>query len=224
MLVAHEAGDRGGLLDDAPGLVGEVHAHDDVAGDAHAAHALLLRAAVLHDVLVGDLDTEDQVLHVLGGDALLEVVLHLALVTGVGVDHVPVTGQQAEFVPELLDGVLHGLLVALVRGVGVPAVLGVCIGPLGPVPVLGDDSLLRVGGGGDDGLGIVRGVEGIDLDGCCDGCLVQGGLVGAVESLEVIGSEFVGHGSPPEGAGGDRPSVTAARVEKTRLQSELRAG
>jgi len=62
---------RRGLLDDSPGLVGEVHAHDHVAGDADATYALLLRAAVLHDVLVGDLDLVDQVLHVLGGDALL---------------------------------------------------------------------------------------------------------------------------------------------------------
>ena len=108
MLVAHEAGDSGGLLDDTVRGLVEVHADDRVAGDAHVAHALLRGATVFHDVLIRDLDGEDVVFHVLRGDALLEVCLHLALVAGVGVDDVPVAGGHVELAAQLGDRFLFG--------------------------------------------------------------------------------------------------------------------
>ena len=108
MLVAHEAGDGGGFLDDTVRGLVEVHADDRVAGDAHVAHALLRGATIFHDVLIRDLDREDVVFHVLRGDALLEVRLHLALVAGVRVDHVPVAGRHVELATQLGDGLFLG--------------------------------------------------------------------------------------------------------------------
>ena len=90
MGVADEAGDARGVPDGAPGLVGEVHADQHVAGDPDAADQLALAVLDLGDLFHGDLDLEDVVLHVEAGDAGLEVGLHAVLVAGVGVDDVPV--------------------------------------------------------------------------------------------------------------------------------------
>ena len=67
------------------------------------AHALLRVAAVLHDVLVRNLDGEDVIFHVLRRDALLKVRLDLALVARVGVDDVPVAGGHVELATQLGD-------------------------------------------------------------------------------------------------------------------------
>ena len=58
------------------------------------------------DLCGGHLDLEDVVLHVQGLDAALEVGLHLVLVAGVGVHHVPVAGQQPQLGLERADRVL----------------------------------------------------------------------------------------------------------------------
>ena len=101
MLVAHKASDRGGFLHHTVGVFVEVHADDDISGDTHATNALLRISAVLHDVLIGNLDLENRVFHVLVGNTLLKVCLHLALVTGVGVNDVPVAGRHVEFAAQL---------------------------------------------------------------------------------------------------------------------------
>lgn len=69
------------------------------------ANTLLHRTAELGDVLVRNLDAEDLIGHVLALNALFEVRLHLALVTGVGVQDVPVTGDHHDLIAELLEGI-----------------------------------------------------------------------------------------------------------------------
>src|SRR5262249_33735171 len=70
----------------------------------------------LGHVLFGDDDFVDPVLHVHGGDAALEVGLHLLLVTAVRVDDVPLTGT----VIRALDGSaeLFVLVALFVRRLG----------------------------------------------------------------------------------------------------------
>src|SRR6266508_33291 len=87
---ADEAGHTGGVAHHVPGVVVEVHADQQVAGEDLAGDDLLLAALDLHDVFHGDDDLEDLLLHVHRGDAALEVGLVLVLVARVGVDHVPV--------------------------------------------------------------------------------------------------------------------------------------
>ena len=89
---ADEAGDAGRVANDVPGVVVELAAHEQVAGEHLAAHHDPLAVLELDDVLGGDDDLEDPVLHVHGGDAVLEVRLHLVLVAGVGVHDVPLAG------------------------------------------------------------------------------------------------------------------------------------
>src|SRR5919201_79467 len=87
---ADEAGHARGVAHHVPGVVVEVHADQQVAGEDLAGDDLLLAALDLHDVFHGDDDLEDLLLHVHRGDAALEVRLELVLVARVGVDHVPV--------------------------------------------------------------------------------------------------------------------------------------
>src|SRR5215207_3634112 len=87
---ADEAGHAGGVPDHVPGVVVQVHADQQVAGEDLAGDDLLLAALDLHDVFHGDHDLEDPLLHVHRGDAALEVGLDLVLVARVGVDDVPV--------------------------------------------------------------------------------------------------------------------------------------
>src|SRR5829696_4620200 len=87
---ADEAGHARGVADHVPGVVVEVHADQQVAGEDLAGDDLLLAALDLHDVFHGDHDLEDPLLHVHRGDAGLKVGLDLVLVAGVGVDDVPV--------------------------------------------------------------------------------------------------------------------------------------
>ncbi len=103
--VADEAGDAGGVADGAPGLVGQVHPDQHVAGELVRADHLALAVLDLDDLLLRDLDLEDVVLHVQRAGAALQVGLHPVLVAGVGVDDVPVAGGAAQRVAELLDGV-----------------------------------------------------------------------------------------------------------------------
>src|SRR5918999_4780166 len=87
---ADEAGHAGRVPDHVPGVVVQVHADQQVAGEDLAGDDLLLAALDLHDVFHGDDDLEDLLLHVHRGDAALEVGLDLVLVAGIGVDDVPV--------------------------------------------------------------------------------------------------------------------------------------
>src|SRR4051812_25228732 len=86
---AHEAGDARRALDHLPRVLVEVHVHQHVAGH----RALLDRdlLVVLH--LLHRLRRHDDLAHGTGlaerGDAVLEVLLDLVLVPGVGVDDVP---------------------------------------------------------------------------------------------------------------------------------------
>src|SRR5919204_2432754 len=92
---ADEAGHARGVAHHVPGVVVEVHADQQVAGEDLAGDDLLLPALDLHHVFHGDHDLEDPLLHVHRGDAALEVGLDLVLVAGVGVDDVPVPEAEA---------------------------------------------------------------------------------------------------------------------------------
>src|SRR5690348_16118982 len=120
-----ETGHTGGVADDRPGLVGEVHPHQDVAGQHLLLDLLPLAALDLGHLVHRDLDLEDVILHVERLDAALQVGLHPVLVTRVGVHHVPVAGKHAEFALELLARVVR-LLLFFFLDVRLEAVLGRC--------------------------------------------------------------------------------------------------
>src|SRR6266702_5057379 len=107
---ADETGHTGGVANDRPGLVGEVHPHQDVAGKHLLLDLLPLAALDLGHLVHRDLDLEDVVLHVERLDPALQVGLHPVLVTRVGVHHVPVAREHAELTLELLARVVRLLL------------------------------------------------------------------------------------------------------------------
>src|SRR5215471_15414336 len=74
------------------------HLDQDVSGKDPLLNVAALAVFDLDLVLHGDEHLEDLVLHVHGLDPLLEVLLHLLLVSGVGVDDVPLrlSGRQGE--------------------------------------------------------------------------------------------------------------------------------
>src|SRR5438874_666308 len=86
---ADESGHAGRVLDDRPRLVGHVHVYEHVARQ-HALLRLDLLAFLRLDHLLGrDDDAAEARCLVHGHDPMLEIGLHLVLVPGVGVDHIP---------------------------------------------------------------------------------------------------------------------------------------
>ena len=104
--VADEAGHGRGVPDRGPRLVGEVHADQDVAGENGALDHLALAVLDLRDLLGGDHDLVDVVLHVEGDDAVLEVRLHPVLHAGVGVHDEPVARLRPQLAAEDLERVV----------------------------------------------------------------------------------------------------------------------
>ena len=90
----------GRVADDVPGVVVEVAAHEQVAGEHLLLDDDLLAVLELDDVLHRDDDLVDALLHVHGGDAGLEVLLDLLLVARLRVHDVPLAGP----VVRALDG------------------------------------------------------------------------------------------------------------------------
>ena len=79
----------GRVADEIPGpadelivLVEQMHVHDQVAGEKFARRLALLAALDLRDALGRDEHFENHVAHLLGLDALLDVVAHLVLLAG----------------------------------------------------------------------------------------------------------------------------------------------
>ena len=112
--VADEAGHRRGVAHGGPRLVGEVHADQDVAGEDGPLDHLALAVLDLGDLLGGDHDLVDVVLHVEGDDAVLEVRLHPVLHAGVGVHDEPVAGLGPQLAAERLERVVRSSVVVLV--------------------------------------------------------------------------------------------------------------
>ena len=110
MGVAHEPGDGRRVADDAPRLVGEVHADQDVAREDGALDELALAVLDLGDLFGRHDDLEDVVLGVERGHPVLEVGLHPLLHAGVGVDDVPVADLVVEAIPELLERIGNRLV------------------------------------------------------------------------------------------------------------------
>src|SRR6185437_13137394 len=89
-LVADEAGDLRGVLDEVPDDLAHLHLDEDVPGQAELlTHARLAAGPVLRDGLAGDEDLAELVLQRVLLGTLLERIAHLGLVPGVGVNHVP---------------------------------------------------------------------------------------------------------------------------------------
>src|SRR5438132_12233670 len=86
---AEEAGHLGRRLDDVPGRVVELPGDDDVAGEELARRGLLLPLDQLDHLLRRHQDLAEQIRLAEPADALLERRLHLVLVAGVRVHHVP---------------------------------------------------------------------------------------------------------------------------------------
>ena len=101
-----EAGHRRGVADGRPRLVGEVHADQHVAGQDGPLDHLALAVLDLRDLLGGDHDLVDVVLHVEGDDAVLEVGADAVLHAVVGVDDVPLARLGPQLAAELLERVL----------------------------------------------------------------------------------------------------------------------
>src|ERR1700744_2999290 len=88
---ADESGDARGVTHRGPRVVGQVHPHQDVARQHLAVDLLALAVLDLGDLFGGDFHLEDVVADVQVLHTRLEIGFHLVLVTGVGVDDVPVT-------------------------------------------------------------------------------------------------------------------------------------
>src|SRR3954449_13380667 len=86
---ADEAGHAGRPLHERPRVLVEVHVHEHVAGHGAALGLNLLAVLHLGDVLGGDHDLAHVALLAQRDHAVLEVLLDLVLVSGIGVDGVP---------------------------------------------------------------------------------------------------------------------------------------
>src|SRR3954466_6969220 len=86
---ADEAGHAGRALDELPGVVVELHVHEDVAGHRPLLHGRLLVVLQLRHRLGRDDDVAHGPALVQRLRAMLQVLLDLVLVSGVGVDDVP---------------------------------------------------------------------------------------------------------------------------------------
>lgn len=86
---ADEAGDSLGGADGEPGVVGDNHLHEHIAGEDFLFDGTFLAFADFNFVLGGDEDFVDVVGEAHGLDLGLEGVGGSGLVTGVGVDNVP---------------------------------------------------------------------------------------------------------------------------------------
>src|SRR5699024_5202149 len=118
-----------GMVSKGPSMT---QADQHAAGHADAADDLLLAVLDLGRVLHRDLDLEDVLLHVLGLGARGQLGLHAVLVTGVGVDDVPVAGSGAQVPLELHQRILlRGLLGSGLR------ILGRLLGGLVPGTLCG---------------------------------------------------------------------------------------
>jgi hypothetical protein len=97
----------------------QLHAHEHVTRNAHAGDHLALAVLDLDDIFHRHLDLVDVLLDLERRLALLDVGLHLALETGVGVDDVPLALEDAQLGAELGVGVLvlfFGLSLSLFGG------------------------------------------------------------------------------------------------------------
>src|SRR5205085_1485792 len=82
----------GGVAHDPPGVVVEVEADEEVAGEDLFRDDRLPAGLEFDDVFHWDDDLEDPLLHVHGAHPAGQVRLHLVLVAGVGVDDEPLPG------------------------------------------------------------------------------------------------------------------------------------
>jgi hypothetical protein len=99
-------------------IVGQVHAHQDIAGELVLTDGLAVAVLDLDDLFLRHLGLVDVVLDVERDRALLQVGLHPVLVPGVGVDDVPLAGGEPQLLAERGDGVDLDLVVLGDLGLG----------------------------------------------------------------------------------------------------------
>jgi hypothetical protein len=85
----HKTGDPRGVAHQAPGIIIEEHLYQDVAGEDPPLHGTPFAIPQLHLLLARDHYLENPVLKTQGGDAVLEALLHLVLVAGIAMHHIP---------------------------------------------------------------------------------------------------------------------------------------
>lgn len=126
MGVTHEPGNGWRVPHQGPRILVEVHADQNIPGDAHALDVLRLAILDLADFLHGHLHLEDVLTAGLPlayriVAATLQVLLHALLVAGIGVDDVPLAQLATQVLTELLVGILLLLSfgrVCIGRGIG----------------------------------------------------------------------------------------------------------
>ena len=93
------------MANNAPRVVGQFHTHQNVTGNTHAADGLLHGVLELNHGLHGNLNLEDLIFSFQVLDTGLDTGLHLVLVTGVGVNHIPVAHLTAQLGLEFFQSV-----------------------------------------------------------------------------------------------------------------------
>ena len=107
---ADEPGDVRRALDSGPDIIVHEAADEDVTRQHLLRDGDLATVLELVDVFHGNLDVEDLVLESTSSDEMLEVGLHLLLITRVGVDHVPTTRQVVGALDARLVDFLNGVI------------------------------------------------------------------------------------------------------------------
>ena len=93
------------MADNAPGVVRQFHTHQNVTGNAYSADGLLHGVLELNHGLHGNLNLEDLIFSFQVLDTGLDTGLHLVLVAGVGVNHIPVAHLTAQLGLEFFQSV-----------------------------------------------------------------------------------------------------------------------
>ena len=114
MGVANESGDARGVANNRPAVFVQLHAYENVTGDANTRDKLALAVLDLNDVFHRYFDLENEVLHGHRNLAVLDVLLDALLEAGIGVDDVPLARQRLQVGAELGVRVDFGRLGRLV--------------------------------------------------------------------------------------------------------------
>ncbi len=86
---AHETSNVGGVTNDIPRILGNIHLDQDVAREDAALHDAAAAILNLDLILLRDNNIEDFLAHVHRVDALAQVFGHTVFVAGVSVDYIP---------------------------------------------------------------------------------------------------------------------------------------
>ena len=106
-----EPGHRRGVAHDTPRVVSEVHPHQHVTRQVHPGDRTARAVADLDDLLGRDDRFKDVVLHVEVLHPSVQVLFHLVLHAGVGVQHVPLAELRGQLTAQLFNGSVNDILI-----------------------------------------------------------------------------------------------------------------